>query len=127
MIGAGIGPGSNSQSINVNWVRGQDKIGLRFDRIVNNNDLYYYNYFNGNFGAGYANRFWVDLGVTLYAQWRYKQFLFAGAANYTSALNYKWIKIDGGFSDPAPLSDKTNVQLSLSMQYSFNIPVKTRK
>jgi hypothetical protein len=127
VMGAGIGPGSNSQTIRVNWVNEQKMIGLQFDRVVHNNDFYYYNYFNGIVGGGTTNAYWTDVSVSLFGQWNYKQFLFAGAINYLSALNYKWIKLDNNFAGPSPLSDKTNFQFTFSMMYSMDFLVKTHK
>ncbi len=127
VIGAGIGPGSNSQSISVNWVNERKKIGLQFERVVHNNDFYYYNYFSGAVGQGLTNRYWTDISISLNAQWNYKQFLFAGAINYLSTLNYKWIKFDGGFAGPSTITDIRNTQVTLSMMYSIDFrPIKIK-
>jgi hypothetical protein len=121
VLGAGIGPGGASQTINVNWVKDQNRVGVRFDRVVHNNDFYYYSYYNGNIGGGTSNRYWVDVAWTAYGQWSYKQFMFAGAINYLRALNYKWIKMDNSYADPSPLSDKSNVQVVFSLLYSIDL------
>ena len=39
VLGAGIGSGSNLQSLDVSWVSGLKKIGLQLERTVMNNDL----------------------------------------------------------------------------------------
>ncbi len=130
VIGASIGPGSNSQTIAVTWVNGLKRIGLQFERVVHNNDFYYYNYFNGNIGGGTASKYWTDISLSLNSQWNYKQFLFAAAINYVSALNYKWVKLDGGFAGPSSLSDKKNVQLTVSVMYTIpdiRIKIKWKK
>src|SRR5690606_15901727 len=42
VLGAGIGPGSNLQSLNVSWLRGMKQLGVQLERYVHNSDLYYY-------------------------------------------------------------------------------------
>jgi len=39
VLGAGIGPGSNSQWIKIAWVKGLKTFGLEFERYVHNNDF----------------------------------------------------------------------------------------
>jgi len=122
VMGASIGPGSNSETLNISWVKGLKRIGINAERITHNNDFYLYNYFSGNIGTGAAQKYWVDLNIGLQFQWDYKQFLLSGFYNYTSALNYRWVKLDGGFAGPSPLSDRTNNQISLSITYFFKKP-----
>ncbi len=119
LMGASIGPGSNSQTINVSWINGLKKIGLQFERVLHNNDFYYYNYFNGTIDAGYKNKHWTDLSIGLHGRWDYKNFLFAFSANYTSLLNYRWVKLDGVWQEPSALSDKQNTQIVFSLQYKL--------
>ncbi|MES2372519.1 MAG: capsule assembly Wzi family protein [Bacteroidota bacterium] len=119
LMGAAIGPGSNSQTINVSWINGLKKIGIQFERVLHNNDFYYYNYFNGTIDAGYKNKHWTDLSIGLHGRWDYKDFVFALFANYTSALNYRWVKLDGSWQEPSLLSDKQNTQIVFSLQYKL--------
>lgn len=126
VLGASIGPGSNSQTIHLSWVKGLKRIGLQAERVSHNNDFYQYNYFNGNYwnplASGYSNKYWVDLSLGLNFQWDYKNLLLSGFYNYTSALNYRWVKLDGGFAGPSALSDRRNSQFSLSLTYFFKKP-----
>ena len=119
VMGASIGPGSNSELVSLSWVKGLKRIGISAERLAHNNDFYYYNYFTGIVGTGTASKYWVDWNVSLQVQWDYKQFLFSGFINHTSALNYRWVKLDGGFADPSRLSDRTNTQAAFSMSYFF--------
>jgi hypothetical protein len=118
VMGASIGPGSNSQTINIAWVKNQHQLGIQVQRVMRNTDFYYYNYFNGYIGAGNTSAFWVDISTSLFAQWAFKNFLLAGSIDNLSSINYKWLKLDGGFADPSSLSDKRNIQLRLSLLYS---------
>jgi len=119
IMGASVGPGGNSELIQISWVKGLKKIGFTAERLSHNNDFYFYNYFSGNLGSGQANKYWVDWNVGLQIQYDFKQFLFSGFYNYTSALNYRWVKLDGGFAGPSEQSDRTNTQLSCSLTYFF--------
>jgi hypothetical protein len=107
-------------------VKGLKRIGLQAERVSHNNDFYQYNYFNGNYtnplASGYSNKYWVDLSLGLNFQWDYKNLLLSGFYNYTSALNYRWVKLDGGFAGPSALSDRRNAQWSLSLTYFFKKP-----
>jgi hypothetical protein len=127
VMGASIGPGSNSQTVNISWVKGLKRIGVQAERLAHNNDFYYYNYFSGIIGTGQANKYWVDWNVGLQFQWDIKNLLVSGFYNHTSALNYRWTKLDGGFAGPSDLSDKTNKQFSLSLTYFFTQSPPSRR
>ncbi|MDB5210580.1 MAG: hypothetical protein JWQ30_1407, partial [Sediminibacterium sp.] len=120
VMGAAIGPGSNSQTLNISWIREQNQVGVQFQRVMHNTDFYYYHYFNGLIGGGNTDAFWTDISASLFAQWRYQQFLFAGSIDYLSSLDYKWLKLDGAFGQASSLSDKQNFQVRLSVLYSIN-------
>lgn len=120
VMGASIGPGSNSQTLNIAWVSGQNQIGMQLQRVMRNTDFYYYNYFSGIIGLGSTAAFWTDISASLFAQWHFKEWLIAGSIDYLSSINYKWLKLDGDFGSPSTLSDKRNVQLRLSALYSID-------
>ncbi|HET7897299.1 MAG TPA: capsule assembly Wzi family protein, partial [Flavisolibacter sp.] len=86
VMGAGIGPGSNSQTIGLHWVQGQNNFGFLFERIVHNNDFYY---------TAFASKrdfwnHWVDLSLNLNKSWRHKQYLFDAHLLLNKSLNYHW-------------------------------------
>jgi len=90
VMGAGIGPGGNSQMIDISWVKGFNKVGLLFERVVHNNDFYY-----NTFGPlGDYARHWVDLSTTLHADWQYKKSTFSSELALIRSLNYEWWRID---------------------------------
>ncbi|MDE3145064.1 MAG: hypothetical protein KGL19_12980 [Bacteroidota bacterium] len=91
VIGAGIGPGSNSQMIDISWVKGMNKVGFMFERLVHNNDFYYF-----TFTSPVDNtRHWIDLSTTFHADWKYKRFLFSSEMALIRSLNYEWYVIPG--------------------------------
>ena len=122
VIGAGIGPGSNSQTLQLAWVKGAKKISITGERVAHNNDFYYYNYITNSLVPQYQNpnKFWADINATGQFQWNVKNFMFGAAWSYTSLLNYRWLKLDGGFSGPSKISDKRNTQISASAAWFFN-------
>jgi hypothetical protein len=118
LLGAGIGSGSNSQTLHITWIKGLNRLGITAERIAHNRDFFYYSHLPPVLGFGLHNRYWTDLSIGLHGQYAYRQFLFAGAINSTSALNYRWVKVDGTFDGPSS-SDKRNLQVTISVAYRF--------
>ncbi len=117
VLGASIGPGSNSQTLYLSWVKGLKNIGLSVERINYNIDFYRHNYFNGQIGRGEPRYYWVDINAAFNFQWDYKKILFNASYMFTSSLNYRWTKLDGGYAGPSSLSDKRNQFMSFSVNY----------
>jgi hypothetical protein len=90
ILGAGIGTGSNLQSVDVNWVKGLKKIGLTFERLVNNNDDLYGIANGAADKSSFANRHWVDLSVAGNVAWTYKRFVLNSQLTYIRSLNYQY-------------------------------------
>lgn len=85
VLGAGIGPGSNVQFLEVSWINGLNKLGLQFERLVNNNDFYYRNFQNTE-----VKQPWVDLSGGLNSTWKLDNFVLNGKIQYIRSLNYWW-------------------------------------
>jgi hypothetical protein len=66
------------------------------------------------------NKHWADINATGQIQWNVRNLLFSGAWSYTSLLNYRWIKLDGGFAGPSKVSDRKNTQIQTSVFWFFN-------
>lgn len=116
VLGAGVGPGSNVQSIDISWVRGLKRIGMQVERLVQNNDFYY------ELPPDFRRR-WVDLGFGLEGEWDLGPLLLSGRFNYIYAYNYQYeLKIPEkdweGFWHFLP-QDKDNLQFRLGMMYRF--------
>ncbi|WP_423147448.1 capsule assembly Wzi family protein [Rubrolithibacter danxiaensis] len=116
VLGAGIGPGSNLQSLDVCWWKGMKKIGIRMERLVHNNDFYYYAFEDSKD----FRRHWIDLNVGVLGEWNYKNLLLSAKLIYTNSLNYQW---DLKQSDPNTYfvngKDVTNFHASLGVTYRF--------
>ena len=105
VMGAGIGPGGNSQSIGLNWIKGLDKKGILFERVLHNNDFYY---------TAFAQdrdywRHWVDLSLLLHKSWQQKCFRYDARLSLIYSMNYQW---QSGL-------DRKNLQPYFSVSYLF--------
>lgn len=113
ILGAGIGPGSNMQTFEVDWIKSIKTIGLRIERYVHNND-FFYQYIQD------VRRNWVDISVSLLGTWPYKNLLFNTQLEWIRSMNYEW-----QFTPPpepkywGPGLDVTNFHLSLGVTYRF--------
>lgn len=121
VMGAWIGPGSNSQTLQLGWIKGKKRIMLTGERVLHNVDFYYYNYLTPYLETAYQNqnKFWADINATAQIQWNFGNLSLSGAWSYTSLLNYRWVKLDGGFSGPSKLSDRRNTQIYASIGWNF--------
>jgi hypothetical protein len=113
-IGAGIGPGSNSQSFEIAWVKGLKRIGLQFERLRHNSDFYYYAFeYISDF-----RRHWIDLSTNLKIDWHLKNVYLSGQFGVVRSYNYKWLIIQ---VDPnnffVPGNEILNVAGKLSLKY----------
>jgi len=114
VIGAGIGPGSNSQTIDLSWVKGFRKVGIRIERLARNMD---FNYAAFIVTRDYT-RHWIDLSTELHADWAYRQLLFSARTTLTRSLNYQWyIFPDLGYFKNG--YDWLNFNATLSVAYRF--------
>jgi hypothetical protein len=137
IIGASIGPGSNSQTINLSYHYKYNTIGIEVERISQNNDFFSVVYFSGKNGQlnpqsgltwGYYNKYWVDINSKIYAQvMPSKNILVSASLMQTDAMNYRWLKFpDPGkkYDEGASQTDKYNVQFQLSIKYLMNAKIR---
>jgi hypothetical protein len=115
-IGAGIGPGSNSQSFEISWLKGFKRIGLQFERLRHQSDFYYYAFeYNQDF-----RRHWIDLSTNLKVDWNFKNLFLSGQFGVVRSYNYQWLIIQ---VDPnnffAPGNEYLNLVGKLSLRYKF--------
>ena len=116
VLGAGIGPGGNLQSIEFSWVKGLKRIGLQLERLIHNNDFYYYAYVDSED----FRRHWTDLSVAASGEWDYKNFIFNAKLQGIKSLNYQWYllqKPDQPYMTPG--KDVFNLQVQAGVTYRF--------
>jgi len=116
LLGAGIGPGGNMQSLDVSWVKGLKRLGLQLERFVHNNDFYYYAYFDSKD----YRRHWTDLSIGASGEWNYKNLIFNAKLQGIKSLNYQWYLLqtaDQPYMTPG--RDAFNLQVQAGLTYRF--------
>jgi hypothetical protein len=105
-LGAGIGPGSNSLMLDISYIRNRSTVGFKFERLVHDNDLYYYAW------EGTTNFVseWVDFSSSFYANIKFKKFLVSADYTPVSVLNYEYLY----------KSDFSNKHARLTVTYFFD-------
>jgi hypothetical protein len=85
-IGAGIGPGSNSQTIELSWVKGLKQFGLQLERVRYNSDFYYqaFEYIQD------FRRHWIDISATIKADLPIGPVLASAQMGLIRSYNYQW-------------------------------------
>ena len=116
VLGAGIGPGANLQSIDVSWVKGLKKIGLQFERYIHNNDFYYYAYYD----SFDFRRHWVDLSIAANYEWDFNNLIFNAKLQGIKSLNYQWyLKQNPGDPYFVNGANAFNLQVQAGVTYRF--------
>ncbi|HEY1054197.1 MAG TPA: capsule assembly Wzi family protein [Emticicia sp.] len=116
VLGAGVGPGGNLQSLDISWVSGYKRIGLQTERYVHNDDYYYtaVGDFNG------MSRKWVDFIFSPYAEWEYNRFLIGGRLAIIKSLNYQWQSKDFQTEQfYVPYNNHLNFHGKVNLTYRF--------
>lgn len=115
LLGAGIGPGSNMQTVQVSWVSGLKQVGLLAERYVHYED----------FAVQQIKDFrrnWVDAGIAAYGNWDFNRFIVNAHVQYIHAYNYQYNfepaedRSDYWGFDP---QDRNNLHLRLGVMYRF--------
>lgn len=114
MLGAGIGPGSNLQSLNIGWNRELKSVALLLERYVHNNDFH-------NENIEDVRMHWVDMVATLNGSWDYKNLLFNFKLKFVEAKNYQWL-FDyniNDYWDTSGADDVFNFHGQIGVMYRF--------
>jgi hypothetical protein len=102
VIGAGIGPGGNSQTLDFS-VWNKDKVwGMQWERYAHNMDFYYDAYTD-------YNHKWVDMNFNMYAYRRFGNIGIQAKLNTALIRNYQW-QLD---------NNKLNMQFQVTLEYHF--------
>jgi hypothetical protein len=83
VIGAGIGPGGNAQTIDLASISSNKAIGLTLERYAHNLDFVYD-------GLTNYDQKWVDLSLGGYYQMRYKDIGINASLTAAWIRNYQW-------------------------------------
>ena len=128
VLGAAIGPGSNSQFFSVDAYGNNGRLGLFIRRLADNNHFHFQfdrslnrpEEFRQGFGDYWRNR--TDLTIGGRGLFYYQQFLFSGELSWTKLFNYG--RFDYGRFGGLNIAnfepyDITNVQFQVSISYLF--------
>lgn len=115
MLGAGIGPGSNLQSLSVSWVQSLRTVGIEVERYVHDNDFQ-----NAVIRDPRSN--WVDMSTTAFGEWNYKNFLFTTRLKWVKCYNYQHFYQPVSYANSdywAPGHNTYNFQGQVGVMYRF--------
>jgi len=116
VLGAGIGPGGNLQSLDVSWVKGIKRLGIQLERYIHNDDFYYYAFQDSQD----FRRHWTDLSIGASGEWNYKNLIFNAKMQYIKSLNYQWYLIQQpGESYMVNGRDANNLHIQAGVTYRF--------
>ena len=116
MLGAGIGPGAEIQSLEVLWFKGLKSIGLQLERNVHNQDYFFYTY-TPSFDF---RRHWVDMGYSAIGSWDFKNIVVNAKLAAIKSLNYQWFLFQEP-GDPYWMKgrDRFNFHARVGVSYFF--------
>lgn len=113
VLGLGYGPAANVNWIELGWVKNFNRIAFQFERIVYNNDFYYFRF--------EASKDWrikyVDLVPALVADWRFGNLLVNTHVRYVNTLNYTWFLENQPDSYFVPGLDRNNWVATVGLAY----------
>lgn len=116
VLGAGIGPGGNMQSLEVSWFKGVKQLGIQVERYVHNNDFYYYAYEDSKD----YRRHWTDLSFAAVGEWNYQNLLLSAKLQGIKSLNYQWYLLqEPGEPYMTKGRDAFNLQIQAGISYRF--------
>ncbi|OLY93403.1 capsule assembly Wzi family protein [Cnuella takakiae] len=115
-LGAGIGPGGNSQIIDISWIKKQKRVGIQLERLKHNSDYYY----AAMTYLGDFRRHWVQIGTTLKADWDFGPISLHGNLGMIRSLNHQWIVVEARPNYYfAAGNEYLNIASQLSVRYRF--------
>jgi hypothetical protein len=116
VMGAGIGPGSNSQHFEFTMIDKLDKYSIAFEVIDQSNDFFMYAFED----AEDFRRYWKDFNIHFSVQKKIKNYWGRINIIYSRSLNYQWELED--YTDPYyhAGTDVNNLHVNFNLTYHFN-------
>ena len=113
VLGAGIGPGSNSHYFALSRIRGKEKLGIALEIIDQDNDFYHEAFAS----ASDPRRYWKDFNLHLNFSKKYKNLWLSSNLMYSRSLNYQWDLDDTATEYYHPGNDVNNFHMTLKLAY----------
>ena len=123
VLGAGIGPGSNSQYFEFAMIDKLDKYSIAFEVIDQDNDFFMYAFEE----AEDFRRYWKDFNVHFSFQKKLKNLWGRINVVYSRSLNYQWELDD--YTNPYyhAGTDVNNIHVNFNLTYHFNSKKKYKE
>ena len=113
VLGASIGPGSNSHYFALNRIRDKEKLGIALEIIDQDNDFYHLAFAS----AQDPRRYWKDFNFHLNFSKKYKNLWLSSKLMYSRSLNYQWDLDDTATEYFHPGNDVNNFHMTLKLAY----------
>jgi len=113
VLGASIGPGSNSHYFALNRIRDKEKIGIAFEIIDQDNDFYHLAFS----GAQDFRRYWKDFNIHFNFSTKLNSFWISSNLMYSRSLNYQWDLDDLATPYYHPGNDVNNFHANIKLTY----------
>jgi hypothetical protein len=117
VLGAAIGPGSNSHYIALNRIRDKEKLGIAIEIIDQDNDFYHEAFSNNTGFGGDYRRYWKDYNLHVNFSKKFKNFWLSSNLMYSRSLNYQWDLEDYAKPYYHPGNDVNNFHMTLKLAY----------
>lgn len=118
VIGAGIGPGSNSQYFSVAKIYENKRIGLGVEIIDQDNDFYYLAFEDSKD----FRRYWKDFNFHFFYNKKFKKFWSSINLMYSRSLNYQWELLnDASLPYYQPGKDVNNFHIDFKITYPIKL------
>ena len=85
MLGPGVGPSSNVQTLETSWVKGIKKLGIRWERLNRHQD-----FFTRVFNDPSENGRWVDYSSQILFDWQNDKLILSSSLNLVYSVNKQW-------------------------------------
>ena len=115
VLGAGIGPGSNSHYFALNKIKNTKKIGLALEIIDQDNDFYHEAFSS----AQDFRRYWKDFNLHFNFSKKYEKIWLSSNIIYSRSLNYQWDLSENSTTYYHPGNDVNNFHVNFKITYMF--------
>ncbi len=113
VLGAGIGPGSNSQFFSLQQYTNLKKYGFGLEIIDNDNDFYYEAFAS----AQDQRRYWKDFNFHFFYEKKFNKLIIKSNIIFQRQLNYQWELDDYATPYYHPGRDLNNLHLNFKLSY----------
>jgi len=115
VIGASIGPGSNSNYFSLKNLNEKNKYGIALEIVDQDNDFY----FEAFDSANDYRRYWKDFNLHLNFEKNYRKFILSSNVIFSRSLNYQWELDDYATPYYHAGRDVNNFHMTLKILYKL--------